>query len=166
MFFEKQIVGSYDFSDNYVIRFAEAFDEKQIRNLANRSFKYSRFHLDPSIPDEVANRIKNEWAGNFFAGNRGQQMVIAANDNRILGFAQLLFVKDKSITIDLIAVDKNIRQKGVASNMISYIEENYHSFEKIIAGTQVANIASLRLYEKCGFKITGANYIFHYHISG
>lgn len=161
--FEKQIAGAPDLASNCVLRFSEPGDEEQVTALAGRSFKYSRFHLDPLIPGEVANRVKTGWAANFFAGRRGQRMVIAEINDRIIGFAQLLFGKGGCLTIDLIAVDEGARRKGVGRDMISFAESGCEGFEKIRAGTQVANIASIRLYEKCGFMVVGANYVFHYH---
>jgi RimJ/RimL family protein N-acetyltransferase len=47
--------------------------------------------------------------------------------------------------------------------MIAYAETNLQGFEKIHAGTQIANIPSMRLYESLGFRICRAGYVFHYH---
>jgi ribosomal protein S18 acetylase RimI-like enzyme len=131
--------------------------------VAGRSFKYSRFHLDRAIPAELANKIKAAWVGNYFAGRRGQQMVIALVEGTIGGFVQLLYSQDKILTIDLIAVAENQRRKGIAGDMIAFAEAECGPFEHIRVGTQIANIPSMRLYEKLGFRVTEAHYVFHYH---
>ena len=46
------------------------------RRIAQRDFSVSRFHLDPQIPDEVARTIKRDWVDNFFAGARGDRMLV------------------------------------------------------------------------------------------
>lgn len=52
--------------NNYNLRFAKSSDEPQIRAIAKKSFKNSRFYKDPNISKNVANKIKEEWVGNFF----------------------------------------------------------------------------------------------------
>jgi ribosomal protein S18 acetylase RimI-like enzyme len=131
--------------------------------LARRSFIYSRFHLDKAIPRETADTLKAEWVGNYFTGKRGDQMVVALVDGTIVGFLQLLYGRDKTVTIDLISVDASQRRKGIASDMIAYAEAECGDFKQIRVGTQIANVPSIRLYEKIGFRVTGAQYVFHYH---
>ena len=47
--------------------------------------------------------------------------------------------------------------------MINFATNNLDDFEYIRVGTQLANVPSLRLYEKLGFYIVDAAYVFHYH---
>jgi ribosomal protein S18 acetylase RimI-like enzyme len=89
-------------------------------------------------------------------------MVVAEVEGRIAGFLQLLCPDDKLI-IDLIAVDQGQRRKNIASDMIAYGQKNSHSAGVIRVGTQVVNYPSLSLYEKLGFRVAGAAYVFHYH---
>ena len=49
---------------------ARETDQKDIEKIAEESFIFSRFHLDPLIENQVANRIKREWVGNFFKQER------------------------------------------------------------------------------------------------
>lgn len=161
--FEKRIANASDFSGNCVLRFAEPADHEKVRELAEESFECSRFHLDPKITVQTASRIKAQWAANYFAGNRGQQMIVSEIEGRIVGFAQLLYIAERSVAVDLIAVDKKVRRKGIGCDMLRYAECHHQRFEKICVGTQVANTASIRLYEKFGFRFVGANYTFHFH---
>jgi ribosomal protein S18 acetylase RimI-like enzyme len=161
--FEKQVSKVGDVTGNCVVRFAQEGDQEQVTELAGSNFECSRFHLDAFIPDEIANEIKSQWARNFFVGERGEQMVVAVIEDKVVGFAQLLFGENKNLVIDLIAVDRDQRRKGIAKDMITYAEENCQSLEKIRVGTQLANTASVKLYEKLGFRMAGASYILHYH---
>lgn len=145
------------------VRFATPTDETQIVAVARENFVYSRFHLDSAIPRQVADTIKAEWVRNYFLGKRGQQMVVAEVEGRIAGFLQLLYGPDQTLVIDLIAVDNAQRRKAIASDMIAFAEANCGEFNQIRVGTQLANIPSLRLYEKIGFRVTEAHYVFHYH---
>ena len=159
--FEKEV-----FSQNkkyqYEIRFAIKNDEKKVKELSKKSFRFSRFHLDEKIPNKLANEIKYKWVENFFKGNRGDNMVVAIIDNNIVGFL-LIIKKNESIIIDLIALDEKYHGKQIAEEMIKFTENNFKRIDKIIVGTQIANIPSIRFYEKCGFRVIKSNYVFHYH---
>lgn len=161
--FDKPISSSSTLRGHCQVRLAVPADEAQTVEVARQNFIYSRFHLDNAIPLEVANTIKAEWVRNYFLGQRGQQMVVAAVDGRIVGFLQLLYSNDDALIIDLIAVDKEHHRKAIASDMIAFAEANCGGFKQIRVGTQIANIPSIQLYEKIGFRMAGADYVFHYH---
>jgi len=159
--FEKKIILNKE-KNKHKIRFAEQYDENIVKELARKSFKFSRFHLDEKIPNKIANEIKYKWVENYFKGKRGDRMVVAIIDNMVVGFL-LLIKKMNSLIIDLIALDDKFRGKKIADDMIIYAENNIKNIKKIIVGTQIANIPSIRFYEKCGFHIIESNYVFHYH---
>ena len=145
------------------IRAAENIDTQAVGELGRNSFVYSRFHLDPQIPVETANEIKSAWVLNFFRGKRGDQLLVAEKNKEIVGFNQLVCGQDGSVCIDLIAVDKSFARQGIASDLINYIETVYGDKDRIVVGTQVSNMPSIRLYEKLGFSMCSSNYVFHYH---
>ena len=161
--FEKPVSSHKEAQQHDGIRFAVPADEEQVAELAGKSFKYSRFHLDSAFTPDVANTIKAEWARNYFKGKRGDAMVVALDSDKVIGFAQLLKFKNGLLTIDLIAVDAGYRGKGVARGMISYAESRCEGAKKITVGTQLANTSSILCYEKMGFRLSGSNYVFHYH---
>ena len=162
--FEKPIDSLCRRAGSSEIRFAVPEDRQSVQCLAAINFSYSRFHLDPLIPDDKANQIKARWAENFFFGIRGDSMVIASIGGRIVGFLQLLY-SGEDLIIDLIAVDRLFRRQGVAIDMILYAQRNLKGFNKVRVGTQLANMPSIRMYEHLGFIFTSASYVFHYHKS-
>ena len=168
--FNKPIAPRSKFAAHCAVRFAVSSDKSQVMEVARKNFVYSRFHLDRAIPNLLANKIKAEWVGNYFptsldysVGKRGDEMVVAVVDERVVGFLQLLRRNEGQLIIDLIAVDASQRRKGIASDMIAYAESKCHGCERILVGTQVANIPSIRLYEKIGFRLCASKYVFHYH---
>lgn len=159
----KAIELEYIGSDNVLIRPAQADDQRIVEEIAVESFKYSRFHLDPKINNSIANEIKRQWVANFFSGQRGEMMIIAEIGNKIVGFNQLLLQEDGSVIIDLIAVDKRSFGKGIGMALVAGVGKLIPKYKRIIVGTQVANIPSIRLYEKLGFRFVSSKYILHYH---
>lgn len=149
--------------NKHLVRFAVPEDKEQVVELARGNFRYSRFHLDPLISEESANRIKMEWVRNYFAGLRGDQMIVSLVGKEVAGFLLILYQSSARLVIDLIAVDERFRGRGLAKDMIAFAEHAYPSFSQLVVGTQVSNIPSLRLYEKMGFQICATQYVFHYH---
>jgi GNAT superfamily N-acetyltransferase len=164
-----QLVWSYGhiLTQRSAIRFARADDEMEVRRIACESFTFDRFHRDPGVDDSIASKIKEAWVGNFFSGHRGRWMVVAESEGRVVGFALLLSGERDVVTIDLIAVAKEQRGRGVARDMIAFaVSECLEPGTKLKVGTQVANIASLALYGGLGFRVAAATYVFHFHQQG
>ena len=150
--------------NNANIRFAKSGDESQIRALAKNSFKYNRFYKDPNISKDIASKIKEKWVGNFFLGERGKWMIVVEENSKIIGFVQLISKNQNTIIIDLIAIDKKSKGKGLAKEMISYAYENCLNKDGIIeVGTQIANTPSIKLYSKLSFHMNSASYVLHMH---
>jgi len=145
------------------VRLATPEDASTVMNIARQSFRYSRFHLDPAISPGLADEIKAQWAGNFFSRQRGDHMVVAEHDGRVVGFLQLIATADSVLVIDLIAVQPDARGMGLAAEMIHFANRACGHPRMVRAGTQSANLPSLALYHKLGFQIVSSSHIFHLH---
>jgi ribosomal protein S18 acetylase RimI-like enzyme len=137
-------------------------DRGAVMALAARSFCYSRLHLDPAIPRDIADRSRAEWAGNFFTGRRGDHMIVAEASGGLAGFAQLLGPRDHIVTIDLIGVAAPLRRRGIAAALIAAAGK-IAGAQTLRVGTQIANTASLLLYETLGFRVVETYYVLHCH---
>lgn len=144
------------------IRNARPEEREAVMAVASEAFVCSRFHLDPRIGPEVADRIKAGWAENYFSGERGDAMVVALVDGVVAGFLQLLFSRPV-LTIDLVAVASAFKGRGMASRMIRFAEASCGEFGEERVGTQLANTPSIALYHKLGFRLAEGKYVFHYH---
>lgn len=129
-------------------------------------FEYSRFHLDPQIPRDVADRVKEAWVENYFAGSRGEKLLVAKDGDQATptGFLAVMQGEGSCKIIDLIAVSRDCRRQGVGRRLVAYFLNSY-PWNTIEVGTQIANTPSLRLYESCGFKIVKSEYVLHAHCS-
>lgn len=151
------------------VRFATPQDRAAISDIAGRAFRYTRFHLDPALPDALAHRIKAAWADNYFSGQRGDGMVVAEQGGQVVGFLQLLWAGD-ALVIDLIAVAPEAARQGLASAMIGFAAAhgtgNARRPASFKVGTQAANTASCRLYENLGFRLCASAFVLHHHGAG
>jgi ribosomal protein S18 acetylase RimI-like enzyme len=145
------------------VRNARAADATAVADVARSAFRFSRFHLDPRIPGGLADEIKAQWAGNFFRGGRGDYMVVAERGGELAGFLQLLSAPGRVLTIDLIAVAEAHRGAGLAKAMIRFAARECGAPARLRVGTQAANVASLRLYERLGFAVAATSFVLHRH---
>ncbi len=149
------------------VRFARPEDRLQVSRIAGSAFRYSRFHLDPRVPAGVADAIKSSWAANYFAGKRGDGMVVAERGGKVAGFLQLLCEPQGRLIIDLIGVDPALQGQGLGREMILHAARHGIGDERIpstiTVGTQAANTPSVRLYESLGLRLRSAQYVAHHH---
>jgi len=149
------------------VRFALPQDRAKVEEIAGSAFRFSRFHLDPRVPRALADKVKASWAGNWFAGKRGDGMVVAQDERgAVAGFLQLLWAGEE-LVIDLIAVRNDAGRRGFASAMIAFAQAEGTGDARrpraMLVGTQAANIPSLRLYESLGFRMREAKFVLHHH---
>jgi ribosomal protein S18 acetylase RimI-like enzyme len=144
-------------------RAARPADAAAVEQIARTSFEMSRFHLDPHLRPGLANEIKAQWAANFFRGRRGDFMVVAERDGQVAGFLQLIAASEAVLVIDLIAVARDARGRGLASAMIRHAAHTCGAPRRLRVGTQIANVGSLKLYQRLGFSVTTSAYMFHLH---
>lgn len=135
-------------------------------DIAERSFRYSRFHLDPLISRTAADRVKREWIRSYVEGRRGERLMLAHGDGQVLGFLAVLASNEEGRrvrTIDLIAVAPHAQGRGVGTALVSSFIERYADCDRLEVGTQAANIPSLALYQRCGFRVARTRMVMHMH---
>ena len=163
LLFTRPLQGNATPGSDITVREAEPGDRDAVADIAARNFVYSRFHLDPRFDNAVANRIKQEWTLSYFSGRRGDAMVVAETNGEVAGFLMLLSQSEATLTIDLIAVDRNHHRKGVASGLIAFAQSLPGGWQRMRVATQSANRPSVRFYENCGFRLDSAGYVLHLH---
>jgi ribosomal protein S18 acetylase RimI-like enzyme len=135
--------------------------------IAGTAMQLSRFHLDPSIPVEVAHRIKREWIQSYVRGTRGVALLVARLDGEVAGFLAALESDSdgrRVRVIDLIAVATSAHRRGVGRTLVAAFIERYAATSDLLqVGTQIANTPSLALYQGLGFTIRHASYVLHTH---
>lgn len=148
------------------ISFACDDDADSVEQIAGKSFSNSRFHLDPNVDNHAADQIKAKWAANFFAGKRGDAMIVARNSaKKIVGFCQVLKPDAETAVIDLIAVSPDETGSGLGQEMLVFLWKNAIAgdrVENILVGTQAANLGAVKFYENAGFRLIKSQNILHF----
>jgi ribosomal protein S18 acetylase RimI-like enzyme len=163
--FERQPAAGPARDQSILVRDIQPADETAALEIAHTAFRYSRFHLDPLLAKELANRIKREWVANYIRGQRGERLLVAEVDGKIAGFLALLETSDQTGVIDLIGVANDMKGRGGGRSMVQHhVHESVGRYQRLIVGTQIANLPSMRLYEHCGYHISSAAYVLHAHV--
>lgn len=145
------------------IRPARESDADALRKIGRESFQYSRFHMDPEIPKAAANRSREEWVVNGLRG-RADEVLVAEVDGKVAGFVVCKSAGKTVSALDLIAVDKMFQGRGIGYDLtIGFLHHAQSRGRSGQVGTQDVNIASVKLYEKAGFKLTKMTLTFHKH---
>jgi len=152
----------------YAVTEVMGSDYGQLPTVARRSFRLSRFHLDPLFPDDIADAIKEKWVESYCQGRRGDALYAARFDGRDAGFLAALATGEgagRRAVIDLVGVAPEFRGRGLGRGLVMAFVDGWKSrAAELRVGTQAANIPSLRLYESCGFSIVETSYVLHAHV--
>lgn len=158
--------GSVDIHRKIKIARHTADDHTALSAIAKNSFSYSRFHSDPFIENRFADRTREAWLASYLAGTRGDYLLVATMNGRVAGFLAAMFLPGHRVAvIDLMAVDPDLRGKGVGLRLVKAFIDHYEGrCDAYRVGSQIANQPALRLYAKCGFEPKHAAYVMHKHI--
>lgn len=151
---------------NFKIRLATAADADAAALLAGTAYVHDRFHSDPFIPRERADRLHATWLRNSCQGRAADAVVLVEDQTGLLGYVTCAVQGNseeplgrKMGTIVLVATDERARGLGVghAATMAALEWFRQEGCEIVEVGTQLRNIPAARLYQKCGFRMVGSS---------
>lgn len=136
-------------------------DHEEVVRITEKSFELDRFSLDNRLPQPLKGKVKVSWIASNLSQERNTKTFVSRSaDGKIQGFSSLLLSKN-SLAIDLIAVDPEFRNKGIASSLVRMSQEFAHSVSlPLEVGTQLSNPAN-RIYRKNGFVLQNILHVSH-----
>ena len=151
-----------------IIRKVSFEEGKPFLDIAASCFRYSRFHLDHRVSNEIANTIKRNWVESYLLSIRGDILFGGFEEGKPVGFLAAMTIphKDASIgVIDLIGVDTDKQGQGVGQSLVEHFVDSYAGkCRSLRVGTQISNLPSIRLYERCGFITKETAFVLHCHL--
>ncbi|MUM76965.1 GNAT family N-acetyltransferase [Pseudodesulfovibrio sp. F-1] len=143
------------------VRQTRSEDRDAVWNIAYQSFIFDRFHLDQEL-NQFADRLNASWAVNYYAGNRGTDMLVWEENGKVAGFI-LLIIQNDLFSIDLIAVDRQFARQGIAYHLVAAAEAKYSHCTRYEVVTQLENNPALQLYSRLGYTVNSIDFILHRH---
>ena len=151
-------------SSGVTVRELDLARDSSLPDLAGRCFEHNRFHLDPAIPKQVADRIKRDWVASYLRGIRGDELLVAERGNEQVGFLAVLVRREVAV-IDLIGVAPEARSAGIGGALVDRFHEwSSTRCDAVEVGTQVANPRATAFYEHLGYVTTRSAYDLHMHV--
>lgn len=149
--------------NNVEINNNKKYDEDIVR-IAEKSFVYSRFTIDPNFKNENAKLIYVDWTKNSF-NQEDKYFVTCSLANRSIGYI-IFSIDNKIATIELVAVDKRYQNMKIGKKMMIELERYIYEMRKEVSlikvGTQSENETAIRFYQSRGFKLVKINTIYHH----
>ncbi len=135
------------------IRRWEAADLPSLQMIAQRSFVFSRFAVDPFFTIEQAEAFHAAWVTNLCQG-LAQEVLVAGPAGEPLGFVSCALSGGQG-RIPLIAVSSNARRLGIGAQLVDAANRWFQEagVSNVWVKTQAHNYPALRLYQGFGFSI-------------
>ena len=143
---------------------ADETDYRDVCNAAENTFSYSRFHEDPFISKEIANRRMKFWCEDMYR-NKVPLLVSRGRSGLIDSFVFYKIIDDKKIELVL---GGSVPGKGAltplfwASFMDHFRSLGYRHIETKISAS---NISIFNIYMVFGFKIKNTYIDYHKHVA-
>lgn len=162
--FEQEPAGVSIYQHDKNIREARKTDKEKLRAIAGSIFSLARFYSDPFIPKEKASELYMRWVDNSLLGKMADLVLVYEEKREILGFITLQ-KKGRVGHIPLVGVAEKSQGKGIARKLLitSLTRFKQWKMEKVRVETQMINIAAIRAYSACGFKIVNSYTTFSWH---
>lgn len=138
--------------------------------LALAAGAYSRFHIDPRIPNEKFAAMYRRWIERSVAKEMADVVLVVPlvdHDSAIgtrLGGMITLSESGGVASIGLIAVAAETRGAGIGSALVHaahrWMQDRGAHEARVI--TQLANLPACRLYERSGYRLSQVQHYFHF----
>lgn len=144
-------------------REARQEDLSAMERLARTAHVDTRFFKDTSFDRKKAAEMYALWIARDY---RDHKVFVAATTNSprsVLGYATAKMARKETGRIGLVAVSPAARGCGLGHLLVKNATAWCHSrgAKCVRVATQGTNIAALRLYERCGFKVAEVKIWFH-----
>jgi dTDP-4-amino-4,6-dideoxy-D-galactose acyltransferase len=144
---------------------ARAEDLPALRTIAC-AFRTGHFHADPRIGRERADGLYVRWVENSLAGRADAFLVVRGEAGEPLGFITCRLGAGEAGphgVIELVAVDPRAQGQRVGRRLVAaalrwFAQAGAASVE---VGTQIDNLAAVRLYQGAGFRCAAFSHTFH-----
>ena len=136
-----------------------------MEKLAIQIGKYSRFGIDPRIPEDKLIDMYKRWIRNSVNRQIADAVFVAHQSGKVVGMVTV-GKKNERGDIGLMAVDPGVRggNLGVALVAVAQDWARRKGFRFAQVVTQGENIAACKLYEKCGYHIDKIEFFYHFWI--
>jgi len=150
-------------TNTQLCREAVAEDLAAMQDLARLAHEDTRFFKDSNFNPVKAADLYAIWIARDFRDHKVFVAVSSSQPGRVLGYLSTNKVGTSEGRIGLVAVSPEARGRGLGKHLVRQALGWFRSqgLGKVRVATQGTNVAALRLYESCGFRIADVKLWFH-----
>lgn len=130
------------------VRPAQLNDARRIWEIRNEPESRAVAASPETIP--IAQHVA--WFNNKYFTDKGNVCFVAKADQNVVGYCR--FDLDKNQYLNSIAIASSMHGKGIGTLLLKQSIEQLQSQKPIHAEVRKHNIASIKMFERCGFKKT------------
>ena len=145
--------------------YADSLPSANMEKLAIQIGKYSRFGVDPRIPEDNLIDMYKRWIRNSVNRQIADAVFVAYQSGKVVGMVTVGNKNDRG-DIGLMAVDPDVRGENLGVALVSTAQDwaRRKGFRFAQVVTQGENIAACKLYKKCGYQIDKIEFFYHFWI--
>lgn len=145
------------------LREARSEDEALLRQLARENHRITRFYADPRFPDERCDDLYETWIVRSLEG-WADVVLVAELAGRPAGYMTVhADGTERRGSLGLSSVAPDARGHGLGQALVRSAVAwcRGHGLDEATVVTQGRNVAALRTFETCGFRIRDVSLWFH-----
>jgi len=145
------------------LREARPEDAAVLRRLAREHHRITRFYADPRFPDERCDDLYETWIVRSLDG-WADVVLVAERDGQPHGYMTVHSdAAAGSGTLGLSSVEVSARGQGLGRELVHGAVDwcFTHGLADVTVATQARNVAALRTFEACGFRVRDVGLWFH-----
>ena len=144
-------------------------DHDAVLAVADEAYKgfIGRYHADPRLPREAADRLYRAWAERLLDGGVAETIIVAERKGKVVGFLGYRLKQDLLEATGVRCVGGGLggcTQEGFgayAAIIEEAMREGMHRYDMQDFETQINNVNIVRIYQKLNFEYARAKYTFH-----
>jgi len=150
-------------SGSLSVRLATLADSARVLQIAGNAFGNERFHMDPRLPPELANRRYQAWAQSSLS-HPSQRLFVLSDEEELVAFFVTEDLPDGTTYWHLNAVAPEHQGKGYGrrawSEMIRHAKSS--GSQRVRSSIVARNHRVLNLYARLGFRFSAPLMTFHW----
>jgi dTDP-4-amino-4,6-dideoxy-D-galactose acyltransferase len=161
----QSVTSSLTRSDLLVEEYHAVVPTPELEALALQAGVFSRFTIDPHIPDDRFVELYKIWIRRSVAREIAAMVFVIRREGTIAGMVTV-GEKNGRADIGLIAVDVTLRGQDAGTALVQAAQSwgIANGFDLAQVVTQGDNLPACRFYEKCGYRVDKVENIFHFWI--
>ena len=149
------------------VRDAQPGDQPEVERIAEQAFRYGRYHADPYIPGDLANRRYRDWVRNAFASaDQNNRIFVTGSVDTVHGFMHVR-LDGHTAHITIMAVDEPFQRGATAFSLAAGSLRRLRAagIREIASKISAANLGIMNMTASFGCRYADPQAVFYWHAS-